>query len=387
MIYPRTLIQTSRSFATTARVHRHRVLAYCEPGSPSAVIRAITHRSLPAPAPGTLNLRILLAPVNPSDINVIQGVYPSKPTASAFPGISSELFVAGNEGVAEICALGSGTDGKGLSVGDWVIIAKSQSGTWSSARNVHLRDVIKLPRKQGVTVVHAATMTVNPPTAYNMLNDFVDLKPGDWVVQNAANSAVGQAVIQIAKAKQLKTVNLIRDRLGNEAERTKRELKDLGADLVCTYSTLTDKTKLSELKGFLGNKPIRLALNCVGGEVTTHMLKLLGPNAHLVSYGAMSKQPLSIPTSYFIFKGLTARGFWQSQWYENRSRDERIALLEKLTDIVASGYLKEPKHEIITISAEDTDDVATQKAQQLLSEVETGSPGRKVLLHIEDPVV
>jgi NADPH:quinone reductase-like Zn-dependent oxidoreductase len=84
-------------------------------------------------------------------------------------------------------------------------------------------------------------------------------------------------------------------------------------------------------------QPIRLALNCVGGETTKQMLKLLGSSAHLVSYGAMSKQPVSIPTSYFIFKNLVAHGFWQHKWYDDHSREDRVKLLEKLTDIITSG--------------------------------------------------
>ena len=78
---------------------------------------------------------------------------------------------------------------------------------------------------------------------------------------------------------------------------------------------------------------IRLALNCVGGKTTRDMLKLLGSDAHLVSYGAMSKEPLSIPTSYFIFKNLAAHGFWQSRWYNQHSRQEREGLMKKLTDL------------------------------------------------------
>ena len=45
----------------------------------------------------------------------------------------------------------------------------------------------------------AATLAVNPCTAYRMLRDFVDMKPGDSVIQNAANSAVGRAVIEVSQ--------------------------------------------------------------------------------------------------------------------------------------------------------------------------------------------
>ena len=83
----------------------------------------------------------------------------------------------------------------------------------------------------------------------------------------------------------------------------------------------------------LHRQPIRLLLNCVSGPATTQMLKLLEPDAHLVSYGAMSKQPLSLPTSAFIFKNLTCHGFWQSRWYQQHSKQEREALMKKLADM------------------------------------------------------
>jgi mitochondrial enoyl-[acyl-carrier protein] reductase / trans-2-enoyl-CoA reductase len=83
---------------------------------------------------------------------------------------------------------------------------------------------------------------------------------------------------------------------------------------------------------------IRLGLNCVGGKETSLMAGLLGHNAHLVSYGAMSKQPLSLPTSLFIFKNLTSHGFWQSRWYKERSREERENLMS-----VLAGLMKDEK--------------------------------------------
>jgi trans-2-enoyl-CoA reductase len=126
-------------------------------------------------------LRVLLSPINPADINVLQGVYPAKPTASILPGLSGDIFVAGNEGLAEVSALGSGTGEHDLAVGDWVIIAKPQSGTWASARNLHARDVIKVPRKAGVTEVHAATMTVRYAVSIN--SD----KHGKYPVGESAN--------------------------------------------------------------------------------------------------------------------------------------------------------------------------------------------------------
>jgi trans-2-enoyl-CoA reductase len=202
-----------RLFSTCATLHANRAIVYSQNGEPQSVLRALTFPTLSPPPPNALNIRFLLSPVNPSDVNVIQGVYPAKPApstllASAVDDKNEPLFVGGNEAVAEVTQLGEGVEG--LKKGDWVIMAKQQAGTWASQATVKLEDVIQVEQgMEGFRLEHAATLTVstsysahcadrlirshlqvNPPTAWNMLRDFVHLKEGDWVLQNGANSAV-----------------------------------------------------------------------------------------------------------------------------------------------------------------------------------------------------
>lgn len=223
-----------RRFSVSAR-RADRAVVYGQNGDPSQVLRVLTYSDLnPSPPPSSVNIQFLLSPINPADINVIEGVYPSKPSKADMlqPPTSSEpLFVGGNEGLARVTAIGAGV--QNLKVDDWVILTKQQAGTWATARNVAAEDVAKVPDSEGLTEEQAATITVNPPTAYNMLADFAKLKDGDWVIQNGANSAVrplafqfrlsslsnmwlctqvGQAAIQIAASRGLKTINLVRDR-------------------------------------------------------------------------------------------------------------------------------------------------------------------------------
>jgi len=113
------------------------------------------------------------------------------------------------------------------------------------------------------------------------------------------------------------------------------------------------------------------------------MARLLGQDAYLVSYGAMSKQPLSLPTSLFIFKNLTSVGFWQSRWYKTQTREDKESLMKTLVDLVAQGKLKVPEHEILTIPAEDSDEVAGQKVRDIFAKISKGQYGKKVLLKIE----
>ncbi|KAJ7355453.1 hypothetical protein DFH08DRAFT_689771 [Mycena albidolilacea] len=359
-------------------VRLNRAIVYTQNGDPAQVLRALTYKPLPPPAPETVNIKYLLAPINPSDVNVVQGVYPAKPSLTSLVDGQPDVFVGGNEGLAEVTHVGSGvTD---LVKGDWVVMTKAQAGTWSSSRNVGVLDVLKLPRVEGLTEVHGATMTVNPPSAYNMLNDYVALEKDEWVVQNGANSAVGQAVIQIAASRGFKTLNLVRKR--SDIDELTRKLKDLGATEVLTYDDLNDRNLTQRIvKEWTGGKGIRLGLNCVSGPDTTSMARLLGQDAYLVSYGAMSKQPLALPTGLFIFKNLTSVGFWQSRWYKQKTRSDKENLFKTLATLIGHGKAS-PEHEIVTIPAEDSDEVAGQKVREIFAKIAEGQYGKKVLLKI-----
>ncbi|KAF5383834.1 hypothetical protein D9615_003675 [Tricholomella constricta] len=377
----------------------NRAIVYSHNGDPSKVLTAFSYRPLPPPSPNTVNVKFVLAPINPADLNVIEGVYPAKPTPISYPassglGSDNSVFVGGNEGLAQVTEVGQGVSG--LEKNDWVIMTKPQIGTWCTTKNVGAEDILKVPQMDGLSEVQAATMTVNPPTAYNMLQEFVSLNEGDWVVQNGANSAVwsllslnlrkscnfasqvGQAVIQIAASRGLKTLNFVRPR--DNLEELVNELQNLGATKVLTYDALADKSLRKDLKEWTGGKEIRLGLNCVGGQETTLMARLLGNDAHLVSYGAMSKQPLSLPTSLFIFKNLTSHGFWQSRWYSQKSRDEQKRLMDLLANLMSQGMLKAPSHEVISISAKESDEEAGRKVREVIAKTTGGQHGKKVLL-------
>ncbi|OSD03054.1 NAD-P-binding protein [Trametes coccinea BRFM310] len=362
-------------FATSAirNAVANRAVVFTANGNPAEVLRVQSYDPPSSPAPDSVQVRFRLSPINPSDINVVQGVYPATPMKMQLGG--EDVHVGGNEGLAEVVEVGS--EVQGLKKGDWVISAKPQAGTWSSFRTLRAEDVIKLPEGR-LSEVNAATITastVNPPTAYNMLHEFVHLKEGDWVLQNGANSAVGQAVIQIAARKGIKTINFVRNR--PDLDHLMNQLAQLGATHVFTYDALSDKSLAKHVKQWTSESPIRLMLNCVSGPDTTAMTRLLGDNAHIVSYGAMSKKPLSLPTSLFIFKNLCAQGFWQSRWYQQHSRQERENLMKTLADF----KLKEPEHEILDLSTESSDEAATQRLRDVLVKMEEGF-GKKVLLRL-----
>lgn len=213
----RVSLPKTRPFSAFSPARTNRAIVYSRNGTPAEVLNVLTYPSPPPPTSGTVNIRFLLSVINPADVNVVEGVYPTKPTlisnlAESGKGSKDEpVYIGGNEGLAQVTSVGENVDK--LSVGDWVVMVRQQSGTWSTSQNVGVRDVIKIPDHQGLSEVHAATITVswiqsfcclrahdtmsqvNPPTAYNMLRDYVELKEGDWIIQNGANSAVRVCLI------------------------------------------------------------------------------------------------------------------------------------------------------------------------------------------------
>jgi len=154
-----------RHFSSSARI-LGRAVVYSQNGDPRKVLRVLTYPSNPSPPPpNSVNVNFLLSPINPADINVIEGVYPSKPakadalTLSSTGGEATPVFIGGNEGLARVTAVGEGVHS--LAVDDWVIMIKQQAGTWATDRTVTASDVAKVPDSRFLTEAQAATITVS----------------------------------------------------------------------------------------------------------------------------------------------------------------------------------------------------------------------------------
>lgn len=187
-------------------------------------------------------------------------------------------------------------------------------------------------------------INVNPPTAYRMLKDFVSLQPGDTVIQNGSNSAVGQAVLQLSRAWGLKTIAVVRDR--PDIINLVSNLKCLGATEVLTedQANATDKFKNGEWK-----KP-KLALNCVGGRSALNISRHLADGGVMVTYGGMSRQPVTVPTASLIFKDIRYKGFWMTRWTKNHfNSPARANMFNDIMDLMESGDLVAPPHDLVKI--------------------------------------
>jgi trans-2-enoyl-CoA reductase len=256
------------------------------------------------------------AHLNPADVNAIEGKYPVRPALPATPGM---------EGAGRVVELGANV--REIAIGDQVILPHN-FGTWREACAVKAEKLVIAPAE--IEPVQAAMLKVNPITAWRMLHDFVSLGRGDWFIQNAANSAAGRAAIQIGRELGLRSVNVVR------RPELIVELREEGADVVL----LDDDNLRDEVAATTERAPIRLALNAVGGESATRIAKTLAPRATMVTYGAMSLQPLTIPNGMLIFKELRFTGFWVNKWYDGASAEERRQTFAPLFEMAKRGLLR-----------------------------------------------
>ncbi|KAI0153442.1 hypothetical protein BJ166DRAFT_468705 [Pestalotiopsis sp. NC0098] len=315
-------------------------LVFSKFGEPNDVLRLHTHSigsSLPS---STLLLRALAAPINPADVNTIQGTYGVKPKFSPLIGTSEPSVIPGNEGVFEVVSGASGDVNKG----DWVIPAKTGFGTWRTHVAAEAGSVLKV-EKEGLTPTQAGTVAVNPCSAYRMLRDFADpaLREGDWFIQNGANSGVGRAAVQLGRLWGYRSINVVRARDTPEAtEDLRRELQALGADHVLTEEEFQSREFRDRVAEWTrgGREGIRLGLNCVGGKSAQAMAKSLGSGASLVTYGGMSRQPVALPTGLLIFKDIRFVGFWLSRWADRNTADKSRTVNEIL-GLVRDGKFRD----------------------------------------------
>jgi NADPH:quinone reductase-like Zn-dependent oxidoreductase len=314
-------------------------------GDPLEGLKYVEIPTPDAPGPNQVLIGVEFSPLNQSDLLLARGIYGTRP---ALP------TVIGNEGVGRVLAVGPGV--QNVKVGDRVM-APLSSFTWRERMVVPANGLFALP--PGADPKQLAMLAINPPTASQLLSEFVDLKPGDWVIQNSANSAVGRWVIAFAKARGLKTVNIVR------RPELVAELKAIGGDIVVVDSPDLPK----EIKAAVGQAELRLALDGVSGPATGVLAATLSPHGTLVSYAAMSKGPMSISPLEVIFKPLTIRGFWLGHpEYEAKS----APAMKQAAEMIASGQVQIPIAATYPLSSIKEAVAHAQRGGKILLEV-TGS--------------
>ena len=288
---------------------------YHEHGKPLEVLH-LEDVEVPDPGAGQVQIRMLATTINPSDFGMIGGTYGRLPALPA---------TAGREGVGEIVAVGDGVDKSWMSRH----VRFPENGTWQTLANANADDIWFIP--EDIPLDLAAMSFVNPPTAWRLLRDAY-LQRGDWVIQNAGNSAVGIFVVQMARHLGLNTISIVR------REEVIEPLKQLGATHV--YMDTDDYVKkIDEITD--GKRP-QLALNMVGGESAVRLIKSLANGGKMITFGGASGDLVRFPTRFLIFNDVIMKGFWMDRWYRTNSRERVNIMLSKIYALMRDGTIKAP---------------------------------------------
>jgi NADPH:quinone reductase-like Zn-dependent oxidoreductase len=285
-------------------------------GEPSQVIEL---RTVSESALGQEDVLISMeaAPLNPSDFLFVRGMYGIRP---AFPS------PVGAEGVGRITRMGSKVD-RALQGKRVLILPTYEQGTWADQVVVPVRNIV--PMSDEPDPLQVSMIGINPATAYLLLSRYVSLMPGDWIGQTAANSAMGQYVIKLAKLAGVKTLNVVRRKEAAE------QVHEFGGDLVVQQGDDLQK----DIEKALDGKQLSLVLDTVGGTPGGELAKALKPGGSVVVYALQSGQFPALSPKDFIYRGLSLHGFWLINWIRNAPRTEIQEVYQKLSALVTDGSL------------------------------------------------
>jgi NADPH:quinone reductase-like Zn-dependent oxidoreductase len=322
-------------------------------GDPAQVLQL---KDVPAPqvGPGQVRVRMLAAPVNPSDVMVIRGRYGRLPALPATPGF---------EGVGVVEEAGSGFLKilRGLKPGKRVAVLHGQGGSWQEQVVLSARHVVPLP--SDLPDEQAASFFVNPATALIMTRYVLGVGRGQWLLQTAAGSALGRMVIRLGQYYGFRTINLVRRR--EQAD----DLKKLGADaVVCT----ADEDVAQRVQALTGGQGVPFALDAVGGPLLIDVLKTLGRHGRALVYGTLANEPAPLDPRLLIGGEKRLDGFWLSEWVKDQGALRMLRLFRKIKGLLRAG--------VLTTNVGPSFPLA--EYQKAMVEAERPGHGGKVLLRI-----
>lgn len=300
----------------------------------------------PEPGRGEVRIRMRLAPIHNHDLVTVRGQYGWKPQLPA---------IGGSEGFGVIDAVGEGVEGHAPGQR---VSAASGRGTWAECFIAPATMLAPIP--DAVPDEMAAQLLAMPLSAL-MLLEFLDVRPGQWIVQNAAAGAVGKTLAMLAAARGVHVLGLVRHDEAVEA------LSALGIDAV--LSTARPAWR-EAARALVGEGGARAAVDSVGGSAASDLVHLLGEGGTLVAFGAMGGEPMHLPSGDVIFRHLQVKGFWGSRVSREMDPADKRRLVGELLARAARGELRLPVDGVFAF-----EDIA----QAVEASLRPGRPG-KVLL-------
>ncbi len=319
-------------------------------GNPDEVLR-IQNVPEPHPGPGEVRVRMILSPVNPSDLLVVRGRYGVLPTLPSTPGF---------EGVGVVDEVGSGLLGR-LVKGKRVTVINGAGGNWAEYAVIPARQARPVP--DDIPDDQAATYFVNPATVLAMIRHVLKVRRGEWLLQSAAGSALGRMIIKLGRHDGFKTLNVVRRHAAID------ELKALGGDAVISSE---DGPIDEQVRRIVGSNGVRHAIDPVGGETGTAVFRSLADDGRLLLYGTLSGEPIQIDPRLMISGRRIVEGFWLGYWMRQRSIPGALMHFREIAKLIRQGVLNSEIGEVFPL---DRIGDAAQQAET------TGRHG-KVLLQI-----
>lgn len=288
-------------------------------GPAAEVIHVVDVPDLPNPDGDQIIVEMLVMSINPADILTIEGEYGIKPKLPNTPGA---------EGVGRVEKIGLSV--QRLKIGDLVL--PLGGGAWRE--KIICRENTVIPIPSDIDIDQAAMIKANPATAEVMLTSLVTLEAGDWVIQNASNSAVGRFVIMMAKLKKLNIIAVVR------RPDVVEMLKNDGADVVLVANEDTDPEKMvAELKIATGGNLPKLALDAIGGNASNLLAKCLEDGGQVVNYGLLSGQPCTIDPFDLVFRRIVLKGFWLADWFKTATDKDIQSMYGNLIPLIQEGVI------------------------------------------------
>jgi len=295
----------------------HLALQFADHGDPSQVLSLHTVPTQ-RPGPGQVRVRMLLSPINPSDLLVVRGVYGRLPNLPATPGF---------EGVGIVEESGGGFLGWRV-LGRRVVVINTDSGNWQQQVIIPARMAIPIP--DAIPAEQAACFMVNPATAYIMVTKVLRVRQPEWLLQTAAASALGKMIVKLGKYYGFRTINVVRR---NEAV---EQLTNLGADAI--INTATDDI-INRVQDLTNNHGVPYALDAVGGKLGSQIVGCLAASGRMLVYGSLSFEPIHLDPRSMIFGSKRVEGFWLTDWVRNRHPLTMLRLFRQISRLLHHGVL------------------------------------------------
>lgn len=298
-----------------------KAIQYEEFGEPSQVLQ-LTEKEVPEPGPGEVRVKMLVSPVNPSDLMSIRGGYTYTPDLPATPGF---------EGVGIVESSGGGMLGK-MMIGKRVAVLNKTHGNWCEQTVTSAKQVIPVPKQ--LHDDQAASFFVNPATAFILTTKILQVPKDAWLVQTAANSSLGKMVIKLGLMNEFNTLNIVRRE--DEIEK----LKFLGATRVIAFDVDRDPPeKLVEQVREMTGGGARYVMDPVGGRLASALVRALGKDARMVLYGTMSGENVTFFPRDLMSINARLRGFHLGGWMEKQSIWSKMSLIRQISRLVVDGTL------------------------------------------------